>query len=362
MNIHERLKARQLPPLRSREEMVNWLMEHEYGYKPEIPYEITVSEPEVLESRYCAGLVEYSQVNMTVTTAYGSHTFPIQRMLYNDGQLRPVIICLNFFPTVPNQYYPAEEVAESGVNVLHVCYKDVISDDDDFTNGLAGIFLPNGQCDKNTCGKITLWAWTASRVLDYACGIPGLDVTQAAVMGHSRLGKTALVAGMLDQRFRYVYSNDSGCSGASLSRGSLGQTGAIGPYGGKGESIDYILQFAKRWFCHNYTAYTDTNMSDEFDQHYLLATIAPRFVYVASADMDDWADPDSEFLSCLAASPAYEKLGLKGLVCGENLPAAPDAFHEGRIGYHRRHGKHFLSRYDWNQFIAFMKQHRDDVV
>jgi len=362
MNVHALLQARQLPPLRNREEMIRLLLEHEYGYIPEIPYKITVSEPEIIEARYCAGTVAYSRVNMTVTTALGSHTFPIQRMLYTDGQARPVMICLNFSADVPNQYYPAEEVADSGMNVLQVFYKDVTSDDDDFTNGLAGIFLPNGQNENTTCGKIMLWAWAASRVLDYAGTLPGLDVSQSAVMGHSRLGKTALVTGMLDQRFSFVYSNDSGCSGASLSRGNLGQTGAIGPYGNTGESIDFITRTFGRWFCKNYKAFAATNAPEGYDQHYLLASIAPRFVYVASADMDDWADPDSEFLSCLAASPAYEKLGLKGLVCGESLPAAPDAFHEGRIGYHRRHGKHFLSRHDWNQFIAFMKQHQDDVI
>ena len=253
-----------------------------------------------------------------------------------------------------------EEIADAGFDVLCVCYTDLSSDDGDFTNGLAGLFYdgPRGEHD---AGKLMLWAYGASRILDMAAELPMLDLSRAAVMGHSRLGKTALLAGMLDERFRFVFSNDSGCSGAALSRGNLGQTGALGPYGKTGESIRYITETFPFWFAPCYARFADTNAPEGFDQHHLLAAIAPRYAYVASADMDDWADPDSEFLSCVAASVAWERLGLSGFVHSSRLPKTGEAYQVGHVGYHRRHGKHFLSRHDWAYYMSFIRLHEEDA-
>ena len=85
--------------------------------------------------------------------------------------------------------------------MLHFCYQDVTSDDGDFTNGLAGMIYPDEKRGKTQCGKIGLWAWAAGRVMDYACTVPEIDHDRIGVVGHSRLGKTALLAGALDERF-----------------------------------------------------------------------------------------------------------------------------------------------------------------
>jgi hypothetical protein len=102
-------------------------------------------------------------------------------------------------------------------------------------------------------------------------------------------------------------------------------------------------------------------MNDEdnmpFDHHQLLASVAPRLCYVCSAGGDIWADPQSEYLSCMLAGEAWERLGLKGFAGDDRYPRAGDTFHEGNIGYHMRAGKHFLSRYDWQKFIAFMNRY-----
>ena len=92
-----------------------------------------------------------------------------------------------------------------------------------------------------------------------------------------------------------------------------------------------------------------------FDQHFLLAGCAPRLVYVASAIEDDWADPNSEYLSCCAAGEVYERLGMTGFVHPDRLPQTGDVFHEGAIGYHLRAGRHFLSREDWNNYFRFLR-------
>ena len=191
-----------------------------------------------------------------------------------------------------------------------------------------------------------IWAWAASILRDYAETLDYLDHERCAVIGHSRLGKTALVAGMIDERFKIAISNDSGCSGAALSRDKLG------------EDIDFICNRFPFWFCENYYKYKRNEHKLPFDQHFLLASIAPRRVYVASAEEDLWADPMSEYLSCFAASEVYEKLGLKGFVAEEKPPAEDSFYHAGEIAYHIRRGKHYLSRKDWNYYMDYIKNLR----
>jgi len=362
--VEKTLQEAKLPELLDREQMKKILLDNEYGYVPDIPYEMTVSEPKMLESRFCCGTAQLSRVDITITTALGSHTFPVKRLLHTDGKDHPFFVFMNFRDNAPDYYYPVEEIAERGFSVLSFKYTDITEDNDacptsDFDDRLAKILLKNGRDQQDTCGKIAIWAWTASRVLDYAQTLPGLDLNQAAVLGHSRLGKTALVAGMMDERFRYVFSNDSGCSGAALARGSLGVKKIPSKYGETGETIKNIMGVGY-WFCKKYKDFAETCIPEGFDQHFLLATIAPRYVYVASAAMDGWASPDSEFLSCVAASKAWEEKGLVGFVHNGNMPDDDVTFPAGRVGYHRRPGKHFLSRTDWNRYMDFINLHRND--
>jgi len=371
MKVSEDLKRRALPKLLSREKMVEILQKNEYGYIPDIEYSVEVSEPVTVEKRYCAGAVQHSYVNMTISTEFASHTFRINRMLHVDGTVNPFFINITFSPNTPNSYYPAEEVADNGFDVLTVAYEDITTDDNDFSNGIAKVLLKDGQRNGTDCGKIMMWAWVISRILDYAYTLPMLDKKHAAVVGHSRLGKTALVASMMDTRFRYAFSNNSGCSGAGVARGAEGlekhnydfDISQLHTYNfdyTKSETIRDIVRMFPFFFCKNYFKYTEPNIPDAFDQHYLIASIAPRFAYVASASGDLWASPDSEFISCVAASEAYEELGFKGILCEENMPGDDVVYPDGRIGYHRRIGPHFLSRHDWARFMAFIKLHLED--
>ena len=362
--IQKILQEANLTKLLDREQMKKILLDNEYGYVPNIPYEMTVSEPKALESRFCCGTCQLSVVDVTITTELGSHTFPVKRLLHNDGKDHPFFVFINFRHNEPDYYYPVEEIADRGFSVLSFKYTDITADNDScpdatFDDKLAKVLLKNGQDKDDTCGKIAIWAWVASRVLDYAQTLPGLDLNQAAVLGHSRLGKTALVAGMMDERFRYVFSNDSGCSGASLARLSLGVLGKTGKYGGPGETIKTIM-CVRYWFNKRYRAFAETCIPEGFDQHFLLASIAPRYVYVASAAMDDWASPDSEFMSCVAASKAWEDKGLTGFVHNGEMPDDDVILPAGHVGYHRRPGKHFLSRTDWNRYMDFIELHRND--
>ncbi len=361
--IERLLNERELPAIRSREEMKKTLLDNEYGYLPEVPYEVSVSKPTSVEKRYCCYTGEHSTVEMTVSSPYGSHTFTVNRLLYHDQMAHPLIVFMNFSPNVPDKYYPLEEIADRGFAVLSFCYKDVTSDDGDFTNGLCKVLLPNGQEKEDTAGKIRIWSFAASRLLDYAETLSGLDLSQAAILGHSRLGKTALVTGMCDERFRYVLSNNSGCSGASLHRGNIGVLEKRGPLNlNTGETLRAITTVFPHWFSKKYQSFAEANIPAGFDQHFLLGSIAPRFVFVTSSQMDEWADPDSEFLCCCAASPAYWQLGRVGFCHKNKMPEIDERYMDGRIGYRRRAGMHFLSRHDWAVFLDFIRHHEKDAL
>lgn len=344
--LKELIGKRRLPPLRGKAEMIDLLLGEEYGYMPSEQGSVEFSEKKNTVPKFCAGKAELDLVTVTASFGERRFSFPVCFTRPTDGERHPFFVHINFRPDVPDRYQPTEELVDSGFAVLSFCYADVTSDDGDFTNGLAGVLYPDGKRAPRDAGKIAMWAWAASRVMDYAETRGDLlDLSRAVVCGHSRLGKTALLAGALDERFAFVYSNDSGCSGSAISREK------------QGESVARICDHFPYWFCEEYKRYADREASMPFDQHWLIASIAPRPTLVGSAIEDTWADPESEKLSCIAASPAYEALGISGFVGETDSPTATEAWLDGNIGYHLRTGKHYFSRTDWHRLIDFVNIH-----
>ena len=327
-------------------ELLDILQKNAYGI---IPEKTPVTGKLVNDTEKCCS-GDAHELTYEISCIFGENAFafPFKLFLPNGKQNVPLIIVINFRPSPYDEYIPVEEIIDNGFALGHIYYGDITEDNGDFSNKLAAYF-PRTESGSDP-GKISIWAWAISRALDYTLtlNLP-INKDKIGVIGHSRLGKTALWCGANDERFTYVCSNDSGCMGAAYARS----------YHKGGEPVSSIAKVFPYWFCKNFQNYKDDVDTMPFDQHYLLAAIAPRRLLVNSASRDYWADPASEQNSCIAASPAWLLYKRKGY-CGETQTYTEnDGCLTGDIGYYKRSGVHFLGRKDWLHFIQFMKDNQD---
>jgi hypothetical protein len=237
--------------------------------------------------------------------------------------------------------WPVEQIIDAGYALVTLYYGDIDPDyDPGFKNGVHALY----NNPKYTWGSISAWAWGLSYVMNYIEVDKNLDSKKVAVIGHSRLGKTALWAGANDKRFAMVISNNSGCTGAALSRRKVG------------ERFDILIRIRSYWYAPNFSKYDNKEEELVVDQHQLIALVAPRPVYVASADKDLNADPEGEFLGLYYGSEVYQLFNMKGLE-DKQMPKVNTPIISGQAGYHLREGKHEITAYDWTQYLKFADLH-----
>ncbi|MBQ7226639.1 MAG: hypothetical protein IJX02_08595 [Clostridia bacterium] len=302
------------------------LLKEEYGFLPPKIIPTVRVEKEGVDF---AGKAEWESVYFTFENNGKSHTVKTGLILPKGKEKCPVFLSLNFQKEIPNKYLPVEEIIDTGFGIFAFCYEEVTADNNDFTNGLCGLFEENGKCP---FGKISLWAYFASICMDYLEKRQEVDKNSVAIIGHSRLGKTALLTSALDERFKLTCVNDSGCCGAAVSRGKSKEN----------ETIEKITETFPFWFTDGFKQYVNNESSLPFDQHMLLALVAPRCLIVGGAEEDAWADNKGQHLSCALAAKAWE-LYDKGLA-------------DKRLNYYERRGTHFLSRTDWIVYMEGFKE------
>ena len=239
-----------------------------------------------------------------------------------------------------------DRLIDRGYAIATMCYHDIFPDRDGLKDHSIVSLFSNYDPKSNAPDEwqaIGAWAWGLSRIVDYIETEERIDNNKIAVMGHSRQGKATLWAGAQDTRFKVVISNNSGSGGAALSKREFGE---------RVKNVSTIKPF---WFCPAFNKYHDNEANLPFDQHELIALIAPRKVYVASAEEDLWADPKGEFLAAFHAGPVYKLYGLTPIesdcMPANNQPILND------VGYHIRAGKHDVTEYDWERFMDFADKH-----
>ena len=332
-------------------------MREEYGRRPvERPKELSfaLAEP---DAEMMDGKAIRKRVRVSYAGKYGKGEFTFTAFIPKQQKPAPAFVLICNRPPDENidparekksEFWPAEEIVARGYAAIAFWNGDIAPDRR--SGNRDGVFACFEAPDKGRAldawGTLSAWAWGASRVLDWIETEPLLDAKHVAVVGHSRGGKTALVAGVCDKRFAMACSNDSGCSGAKLNHIDLP----------KSEHLRQIVRTFPYWFCANYIQHVNAEKEWRVDQHEFVALMAPRLVCIASASADAWAGQEGEYWSGRLASPAWELYGKKGLV-SDGFPPPEHPLQEGCVSYHLRTGNHNLTSYDWNRYMDFADRH-----
>ena len=335
-----------------RAEILELFREHVYGRRPGKPDRLEFQTVEE-DARAMDGKATLKRVAVLSRHAGRDHRFEITLFLPNAPAGRvPVFLLLNNRSSSDTNaarqqrspFWPAEDMIRRGYGIAAIQNGDLAPDDKArFRDGIMRLFEENASAARagNAWGALAAWGWGASRAMDYFETDRRIDAGKVAVLGHSRGGKAALWAGAEDERFALVISNESGEGGAALTRRNFGET------------LQRITTTFPHWFAENYKAFAGREETLPVDQHMLLALMAPRAIYVASADEDLWADPRGEFLALAHASPVYALFGGDPAMNAGEMPPLNAPLVTGRRAYHVRTGTHNLTPYDWERFADF---------
>lgn len=297
-----------------RAEIMAMLLYYQYGHLPPPPSNLTaktISSADVLEGRAVESFILLTMgpdrsipLNLRMVLPKGAGPFPV------------VVVNVNDFGAVPI----LQEMIERGYAIVEYRRTDLDPDARN-TVGPAEAAYPDYDW-----GTLAIWAWGGHRVVDYLLTLENFDPKRIAMTGHSRGGKTALLAGALDERIALVVPNGSGCGGAGCYRVK------------EGESLEQITNLDRffYWFTPRFRTFAERETHLPFDQHFLKALVAPRALLSTDGLEDHWANPPGTQQTYLAVQPVYDFLN------------ASD-----KNGIHFREGKHAHNEEDWRALADF---------
>ena len=335
-----------------RGEILELLQENWVGKLPREPIAIREKACVGYDSDWGMDGKAHSRVEMiTIELEYenGTFEFPFRLQMPVGVENPPLLVTVGMSLEGIFAALPPHEFAEKGIAVAALSTNDITADAYGFDDGICKILWPDGHADSDA-GKLLIWGRCMGYVKDLLLARGCFDVTKVGCAGCSRFGKTAMVAGAFDEGFTHVVSVCSGCGGASLLRGKIGETVA-------NISVNYGY-----WFCEGFKKYAGREDDMPVDAHFLAAAVAPRKLLVCSAYEDFWCDPFHEQLTCIAASPAWTVQGKDGFIYPEPVGTAPgprypkinERFFDGDIGYCLREGGHGMPPADWVTLGDFM--------
>ena len=315
----------------------SWFMENVYGVRPKsADCTKPVFSPIGPDSVMMRGAAVRKRALVTTVGPYGTNSFSVTVFLPTAarGPVPAFLLICNRDPkknidperTVSTEFWPAEEIVRRGYAAV-AFHNEEVAPDDPKGGCRAGVFacFEDSRAPRaaSAWGTLSAWAWGASRVMDWLETIPEVDAKRVAVVGHSRGGKAALLAGVTDRRFALVCSNDSGCSGAKLNRMEQPES----------EHIKLVYDVFPHWFCSNYAKWRDRDADVPYDQDLFVAQIAPRLLAIGSAADDAWAGPRAEEACAQSARRAWKD--------------------PTDVNYHLRPGGHDLNLTDWSAYMDF---------
>ncbi len=244
--------------------------------------------------------------------------------------------------------WPIETIISRGYAFAAFYSGDVDSDRKDVSAGIYA-WLAKDDPTRNSPshrGSIAAWAWGFHRCVDYLVSVPALDSKRIAAVGHSRNGKTALLAAAFDERIAMAFPNQAGCGGTAPSRGKVG------------ESVKAINERFPHWFNARFKEFNESPEKIPFDQHCLMALCAPRPILICAATEDQWSNPAGQYEMAVAASPVYALFGAEGPRALQMPP--PGVISGDRLAFHLRTGGHSMKAGDWEVFLGFADKHWRD--
>lgn len=369
------------------------LFEHYmYGEIPPKPAKLNFKS-EIVDKNFLGGKATLKLVTISIP---GSDVPKIDLMVVtpNAVKLAPVFLTLNFCgnhaihsdPRIPLAHswlgnsckgcadnhateaargaqasdWPLEQIIERGYALATFANADVDSDRADVSDGVYAWLAKErtGSATNSLThdrGCIAGWAWGFQRCVDYLVTDGDIDKTRIAAVGHSRNGKTALLAAAFDERIALAIPHQAGCGGTAPNRVASKLSAAQANGRPTVETVPVINKSFPHWFNAEFKKFNADPEKLPFDQHELVALMAPRPVLLSNAEGDQWANPSGQFQMLKAAEPVYKLLHAGGCDATEMPPE--NKLVSSKLGYYIRPGKHSMTSSDWMVFVDFADKH-----